>query len=78
MHTLNNSVAALSHVPCRFFKAGACTAGESCPFSHAAPDCGFWNFRLVHRDLFLIHNCSRKARGMPVVPEGQLQVWTQV
>ncbi|OXC70346.1 hypothetical protein AYX13_01258 [Cryptococcus neoformans] len=29
---------ALSHVPCRFFKAGACTAGESCPFSHAAPD----------------------------------------
>ncbi|WVQ74676.1 hypothetical protein IAR50_004280 [Cryptococcus sp. DSM 104548] len=28
----------LSHVPCRFFKAGACTAGESCPFSHAAPD----------------------------------------
>lgn len=42
MHTLNNNVAALSHVPCRFFKAGACTAGESCPFSHAAPDCGFW------------------------------------
>ncbi|WVQ78867.1 hypothetical protein IAT38_000958 [Cryptococcus sp. DSM 104549] len=30
--------AALSHVPCRFFKAGACTAGDSCPFSHAAPD----------------------------------------
>ncbi|WWD05682.1 hypothetical protein V865_003763 [Kwoniella europaea PYCC6329] len=29
---------ALSHVPCRFFKAGACTAGDSCPFSHAAPD----------------------------------------
>ncbi|WWC87935.1 uncharacterized protein L201_002835 [Kwoniella dendrophila CBS 6074] len=28
----------LSHVPCRFFKAGACTAGDSCPFSHAAPD----------------------------------------
>ncbi|KAL1406360.1 hypothetical protein Q8F55_008059 [Vanrija albida] len=26
--------AALSHVPCRFFKAGACTAGSSCPFSH--------------------------------------------
>ncbi|CAK9781567.1 hypothetical protein CC85DRAFT_285446 [Cutaneotrichosporon oleaginosum] len=25
---------ALSHVPCRFFKAGACTAGSSCPFSH--------------------------------------------
>ncbi|WWC60352.1 uncharacterized protein I303_102923 [Kwoniella dejecticola CBS 10117] len=30
--------AGLSHVPCRFFKAGACTAGDSCPFSHAAPD----------------------------------------
>ncbi|ORY24053.1 hypothetical protein BCR39DRAFT_561687 [Naematelia encephala] len=26
--------AALSHVPCRFFKAGTCTAGASCPFSH--------------------------------------------
>ncbi|EIW68988.1 hypothetical protein TREMEDRAFT_73988 [Tremella mesenterica DSM 1558] len=25
---------ALSHVPCRFFKAGTCTAGASCPFSH--------------------------------------------
>ncbi|ORX33257.1 hypothetical protein BD324DRAFT_654292 [Kockovaella imperatae] len=24
----------LSHVPCRFFKAGACTAGSNCPFSH--------------------------------------------
>jgi cleavage and polyadenylation specificity factor subunit 4 len=29
-----NSASALSHVPCRFFKAGACTAGSSCPFSH--------------------------------------------
>jgi cleavage and polyadenylation specificity factor subunit 4 len=25
---------ALSHVPCRFFKAGACTAGSACQFSH--------------------------------------------
>ncbi|OZJ03307.1 hypothetical protein BZG36_02282 [Bifiguratus adelaidae] len=24
----------LSHVPCRFFKNGACTAGANCPFSH--------------------------------------------
>ncbi|KAF8870204.1 hypothetical protein BD779DRAFT_1581592 [Infundibulicybe gibba] len=24
----------LSHVPCKFFKVGACTAGSSCPFSH--------------------------------------------
>ncbi|TXT12891.1 hypothetical protein VHUM_01292 [Vanrija humicola] len=29
-----DKAAALSHVPCRFFKAGACTAGSSCPFSH--------------------------------------------
>ncbi|GMK55317.1 hypothetical protein CspeluHIS016_0203730 [Cutaneotrichosporon spelunceum] len=29
-----NATSALSHVPCRFFKAGACTAGSSCPFSH--------------------------------------------
>lgn len=26
--------ASLSHVPCRFYKQGACTAGASCPFSH--------------------------------------------
>ena len=25
---------ALSHVPCRFYRAGTCTAGSSCPFSH--------------------------------------------
>lgn len=24
----------LSHVPCKFFKVGGCTAGASCPFSH--------------------------------------------
>lgn len=24
----------LSHVPCKFFKVGGCTAGPSCPFSH--------------------------------------------
>ncbi|KDR80477.1 hypothetical protein GALMADRAFT_61855 [Galerina marginata CBS 339.88] len=25
----------LSHVPCKFFKVGGCTAGSSCPFSHS-------------------------------------------
>ncbi|OCH86969.1 hypothetical protein OBBRIDRAFT_187487 [Obba rivulosa] len=25
----------LSHVPCKFFKVGSCTAGSSCPFSHS-------------------------------------------
>ncbi|WRT65742.1 uncharacterized protein IL334_002690 [Kwoniella shivajii] len=35
---IDDSKASLAHVPCRFFKAGACTAGDSCPFSHAAPD----------------------------------------
>ncbi|KAH8073800.1 hypothetical protein BXZ70DRAFT_746177 [Cristinia sonorae] len=24
----------LSHVPCKFFRVGSCTAGPSCPFSH--------------------------------------------
>ncbi|EJC98210.1 uncharacterized protein FOMMEDRAFT_49192, partial [Fomitiporia mediterranea MF3/22] len=24
----------LSHVPCKFFRVGSCTAGASCPFSH--------------------------------------------
>ncbi|PVF93470.1 hypothetical protein CPB86DRAFT_676531, partial [Serendipita vermifera] len=30
----------LSHVPCKFYKAGACTAGTNCPFSHTAVDRG--------------------------------------
>ncbi|KII84318.1 hypothetical protein PLICRDRAFT_167839 [Plicaturopsis crispa FD-325 SS-3] len=30
----------LSHVPCKFFKVGSCTAGASCPFSHSATDPG--------------------------------------
>ncbi|KIK68370.1 hypothetical protein GYMLUDRAFT_35772 [Collybiopsis luxurians FD-317 M1] len=30
----------LSHVPCKFFKVGSCTAGSSCPFSHTAVTSG--------------------------------------
>lgn len=30
----------LSHVPCKFFKVGSCTAGSSCPFSHAVLEPG--------------------------------------
>ncbi|KAF9010285.1 hypothetical protein BDQ17DRAFT_1300049 [Cyathus striatus] len=30
----------LSHVPCKFFKVGGCTAGASCPFSHAVAEPG--------------------------------------
>lgn len=30
----------LSHVPCRFYKMGACTAGQACQFSHALVDRG--------------------------------------
>ncbi|CAA7270025.1 unnamed protein product [Cyclocybe aegerita] len=30
----------LSHVPCKFFKVGGCTAGSSCPFSHTAAEPG--------------------------------------
>ena len=30
----------LSHVPCKFFKVGSCTAGASCPFSHTAVEPG--------------------------------------
>ncbi|KAF8461096.1 hypothetical protein BDZ91DRAFT_387568 [Kalaharituber pfeilii] len=26
----------LSHVPCKFFRQGACQAGKACPFSHSA------------------------------------------
>ncbi|KAF8343089.1 uncharacterized protein EI90DRAFT_828406 [Cantharellus anzutake] len=30
----------LSHVPCKFHRQGACTAGASCPFSHIAAEPG--------------------------------------
>ncbi|EPQ52017.1 hypothetical protein GLOTRDRAFT_122764, partial [Gloeophyllum trabeum ATCC 11539] len=30
----------LSHVPCKFFKVGSCTAGSSCPFSHSLAEPG--------------------------------------
>jgi hypothetical protein len=30
----------LSHVPCKFFKVGSCTAGSSCPFSHTLSEPG--------------------------------------
>ncbi|TFK37956.1 hypothetical protein BDQ12DRAFT_684403 [Crucibulum laeve] len=30
----------LSHVPCKFYKVGGCTAGSSCPFSHSAVEPG--------------------------------------
>ena len=30
----------LSHVPCKFFKVGSCTAGPMCPFSHTAVEPG--------------------------------------
>ena len=30
----------MSHVPCKFYKVGGCTAGASCPFSHALVEPG--------------------------------------
>ncbi|KAJ7269525.1 hypothetical protein C8J57DRAFT_1606843 [Mycena rebaudengoi] len=30
----------LSHVPCKFYKVGSCTAGSSCPFSHSMVEPG--------------------------------------
>lgn len=30
----------LSHVPCKFYRVGGCTAGHACPFSHTAVDRG--------------------------------------
>ncbi|KAF8068613.1 hypothetical protein FPV67DRAFT_1448525 [Lyophyllum atratum] len=30
----------LSHVPCKFYKVGGCTAGSSCPFSHTLTEPG--------------------------------------
>lgn len=58
---------ALSHVPCRFYKAGACTAGSACPFSHDGECC-----------LGLADDSRREEGDLPVVPQGRLQVWTQM
>ncbi|KAI0364258.1 hypothetical protein BV20DRAFT_974634 [Pilatotrama ljubarskyi] len=33
-HKSSSKTKDLSHVPCKFFKVGSCTAGSSCPFSH--------------------------------------------
>ncbi|KAG9022963.1 hypothetical protein FRB95_013921 [Tulasnella sp. JGI-2019a] len=30
----------VSHVPCKFFRVGSCTAGPACPFSHSAAEPG--------------------------------------
>ncbi|KAF8155464.1 hypothetical protein B0H34DRAFT_675660 [Crassisporium funariophilum] len=30
----------LSHVPCKFYKVGGCTAGAACPFSHSSVEPG--------------------------------------
>jgi len=66
--------AALSRVPCRFFKAGACTAGSSCPFSHEE---GMFRFsRCISRKTNWL--VRREEGSLPMVSEGQLQVRTQM
>lgn len=44
----------LSHVPCKFFKVGGCTAGPSCPFSHTLPEPG----QKEHCAWFVNGNCK--------------------
>ncbi|KAF5365117.1 hypothetical protein D9758_011025 [Tetrapyrgos nigripes] len=63
----------LSHVPCKFFKVGSCTAGSSCPFSHnvsepgAAKDVCAW---------FVKGNCKfgHKCALAHILP-GQSMAW---
>ncbi|PPQ83705.1 hypothetical protein CVT24_008038, partial [Panaeolus cyanescens] len=38
--TASSKTKDLSHVPCKFFKVGGCTAGSSCPFSHSSAEPG--------------------------------------
>ncbi|KAJ7599133.1 hypothetical protein C8J56DRAFT_849194 [Mycena floridula] len=45
----------LSHVPCKFFRVGSCTAGASCPFSHTMGEPG------AHKEVcawFVKGNCK--------------------
>ncbi|KAJ2920078.1 hypothetical protein MD484_g300, partial [Candolleomyces efflorescens] len=44
----------LSHVPCKFFKVGGCTAGPSCPFSHTLSEPG----QKEHCAWFVKGNCK--------------------
>ncbi|KAL7412586.1 hypothetical protein BDY24DRAFT_326453, partial [Mrakia frigida] len=35
-----SSNADVSHVPCKFYRSGGCTAGSSCIFAHVQPEAG--------------------------------------
>ncbi|THH00387.1 hypothetical protein EW145_g7089 [Phellinidium pouzarii] len=51
----SSKVKDLSHVPCKFFRVGSCTAGSSCPFSHHIVEPG------QHKDVcawFVKGNCK--------------------
>ncbi|KAF5314727.1 hypothetical protein D9611_007279 [Ephemerocybe angulata] len=49
----------LSHVPCKFFKVGGCTAGPSCPFSHTLPEPG----QKEHCAWFVNGNCKKNKKA---------------
>jgi cleavage and polyadenylation specificity factor subunit 4 len=60
-------LSSLDHVPCRFFKQGACTAGDSCPFSHSMPErkSAIWQSRVKLTN-------SWKEGDLSMVPKGKL------
>ncbi|ONH73140.1 Zinc finger protein LEE1, partial [Pichia kudriavzevii] len=59
----------LSHVPCKFFRQGACQAGNSCPFSHATDS----SSSLQPCKYFLKGNCKFgvKCALAHVLPDGK-------
>ena len=66
--------AALSHVPCKFFRQGACTAGKACVFSHdltvpgtvrSRPTSGPLSPRPQSHAFPLMRRASRSVSGTP-------------
>lgn len=73
---------ALSHVPCKFFRQGACTAGPACVFSHDLTIPGtVRRHRLSHHPRLLrAHSLlfgHLEQASMPVVRQGAVQVRSQ-
>ncbi|CAN6657379.1 hypothetical protein TRVA0_029S01728 [Trichomonascus vanleenenianus] len=58
----------LSHVPCKFFRQGACQAGNACPFSHST-DSG----ELAPCKYFQKGNCKfgAKCANAHILPDGR-------
>ncbi|VEU19906.1 DEKNAAC100243 [Brettanomyces naardenensis] len=70
INSKNQSSKNLSHVPCKFFRQGACQAGDSCPFSHATDAAS----EFQPCKYFLKGNCKfgMKCALAHILPDGRI------